>query len=230
MEKQTPKISVLTTVYNGGRYLKETIESVLNQSFRDFEYVIVNDGSTDDTEKIIKDFIKKDKRIVYVKLDKNLGSDNLGNVMNTGLKKCRGKYIARLDGDDICYPTRLEDEFNYLEKHKDIFLVGSSADIIDKNGKKIGVMKKWQVHPLFIKLRILDCNNIIHSSIMFRNEEFLYPNRHEHLFYIDLIRRGKKLVNMRKVLIKYRITPGGLMARDADLSKNKLRELWKNKN
>jgi len=229
MEKN-PEISVLTTVYNGEKFLRETIESVLNQSFNNFEYTIVNDGSTDNTEKIIKDFMKKDKRIVYVKLKENKGSEDLGNVMNIGLKNCKGKYIARLDADDICYRNRLEKQFNYLEKHKNIFLVGSSADIIDKLGNKIGGMKKWQIFPILIKIRILDCNNIIHSSIMFRNEGLLYPNRHEHLFYLDLIRRGKKLVNMKETLVKYRINPNGLMAKDADLSRNKFRELWEDKN
>jgi glycosyltransferase involved in cell wall biosynthesis len=230
MAKKIPKISVLTTVYNGERFLMKTIDSVLNQSFKDFEYVIVNDGSTDNTEKIIKEYMKKDKRIIYIKLKENKGSDNLGNVINIGLKKCEGRYIARLDADDICYKDRLEKQFSYLEKHKKIFLVGSSADIINKIGNKIGNMKKWQIFPILIKIRILDCNNIIHSSIMFRNERLIYPNRHEHLFYLDLIRRGKKLVNMKNTLVRYRINPHGLMAKDADLSKNKFRELWEDKN
>jgi len=224
-----PKISVLTTVYNGEKYLTETIDSVLNQTFKDFEYIIVNDGSTDKTEEIIKNFMKKDKRIIYLKVLKNKGSNNLGNVMNFGLKKCKGKYIARLDADDISYSNRLKKQFTYLEKHKNIFLIGSSADVINKMGKKIGSIKKWQIIPFLIKFRILDCNNIIHSSIMFRNEGLFYPNRHEHLFYLDLIRRKKKLVNMGETLVKYRINPNGLMATEADLSGSKYELLWKQK-
>ena len=86
--------------------------------------------------------MKKDKRIVYLKLLKNKGSDNLGNVINFGLKKCKGKYIARLDADEICYKDRLKKQFIYLEKHKNIFLVGSSAEVINSKGKKNRCYKK----------------------------------------------------------------------------------------
>lgn len=222
-----PKISILTTVYNGERFLRETLDSVLSQSFKDFEYVIVNDGSIDGTEKIIKEYCKKDSRINLISLKENKGSDNLGNVMNEGLKNCKGKYIARLDADDICHKDRLLSQYNYLEKHNKVFLVGSSAEIINEKGKKIGKIRKWQIFPFLIKFRILDSNNLVHSSIMFRNEGFTYPNRHEHLFYLDLIRKKKKLTNMTKFLVKYRINPEGLMAKEANLSNNKYEKVWR---
>jgi len=219
-----PKISVLTTIYNGERFLKETIESVLGQTFKDFEYIIVDDGSTDNTKKIIKDF--KDSRIKYFHYGKNQGYFNLGNVVNFGLEKCKGKYIARLDADDICYPKRLEIQYEYLEKHPKIFMLGSSADIIDSEGKKIGNMMKKPWPPFIIKWTIGFNNPFIHSSVIFRNEGLKYPSYAEHFFFVQVNVAGKKLHNLREKLVKYRINPNGLVAKNSDLKTNRYRDFY----
>jgi glycosyltransferase involved in cell wall biosynthesis len=219
-----PKISVLTTVYNGERFLEETIESVLNQTFKDFEYILVDDGSTDKTKEIIKSFEKKDNRIKYFYAGKNKGYGNLHNVINLGLKKCRGKYIARLDADDICYPNRLEAQYTYLEKHPKIFMIGSSADVIDKTGKKIGELIKKPWPSVVLKFTVGFNNPFTHSSIMFRNEELKYPSYVEHYFFVQAVVLGRKLKNMKEKLIAYRINPRGLVANSGTLEGNKYKD------
>lgn len=221
-----PQISVLITAYNGEKYLAETIESVLNQSFKDFELIIVNDGSTDGTEKIIKNYMKKDKRIVYLKNMKNKGYNNLHNIINLGLEAARGKYIARLDADDLCYKNRLAIQYQYLETHKNIFMLGSSADVIDSNGKKIGEIIKKPFPPFIIRLLIGFSNPFIHSSIMFRNEGMKYPSHAEYFFFVEAIIRGKNLKNLRKKLVKYRINPQGLTAKHSNIKNNQYKEYY----
>jgi len=227
IKTNNPKISVLMTVYNGEEFLAEAIESVLKQTFKNFEFIIVNDGSTDGSEKIIKDYIKKDERIVYLETKKNKGCDNLHNVINMGLDMSKGKYIARLDADDICFPKRLETQLNYLEKHLDIFMIGSAFEVIDKNGKKIELMKKRSYPSIFYKAYIGFSNSFCHSSIMFRNESLRYLSKEEHAFYFNLIMNGKKIKNISDVLVKYRINPAGMMAKHANLEKNPYRNLYK---
>jgi len=222
MSKQkNPTISVVMTVYNGERFLAESIKSVLNQTFQDFELIIVNDGSTDKTEEIIKDFMKKDKRIVYIRSGKNKGYENLHNIMNIGLKSARGKYIARLDADDICYKNRLEIQHKYLQKHPKIFMLGSSAEVIDKNGKKIDEMIKNLGPSIMLKLAIGFNNPFIHSSIMFRNEGLLYPSYVEYFFFTQALISGKRLKNLKRKLVKYRINPEGITARNSKINKYK---------
>ena len=112
---KNPIISVVMPVYNGEKYLREAIDSILNQSFSDFEFIIVNDGSTDRTEEIV--FSYDDKRIVYIKNQENL---NISKTLNKGIEIAKGKYIARMDDDDISLPTRFERQIDFLEKNKDV--------------------------------------------------------------------------------------------------------------
>lgn len=161
------KVSVVLPVYNGEMFLEETIYSILNQTLKDFELIIVNDGSTDKTKEIIEKYMKQDKRIKYLENKENKGFFNLHNVINKGYSAARGKYISHFCADDIAYPNKLEVQYNYLEKHKDIFLVGCSADAIDKTGKKIGEINKkfWHRIPFVLKSRIAFSNPFIYSSI-----------------------------------------------------------------
>jgi len=224
MKERKPRISVLTTVYNGEKYLAETIKSVLNQTFRDFEYIIIDDGSTDKTKKIIKSF--KDKRIKYYYYGKNRGFENWYNVLNFGLEKCKGKYVARIDADDLMKRKRLEIQYNYLEKNKDIFMVGSSCEVIDYEGNHVDYILKRSYPSILYRLYITYSNSFIHPSIFFRNEGLKYPHSTEHFFYFNMLINGKKIKNIRDVLISYRINPEGLMATEANISKSKYRSLW----
>ena len=128
-----PKISVIMPTYNSESFLRESIDSILNQTFKDFELIVIDDCSTDSSLKIIKEYKRKDNRIFFLKNDKNLGHNK---TRNKGLKIAKGKYIAILDSDDISLEKRLEIQYAYLEKNPHIFLVGSSAIYIDENGKE----------------------------------------------------------------------------------------------
>ena len=130
-ETRMPKISVLMSAFNAEKYIGETIDSVLGQSFIDFEFIIINDGSTDQTEVIIKKY--NDERIRYF-YQENSG---LSKALNFGLKISEGDYIARIDADDLCYRNRLEIQLEFMENNPDYVVCGSYTDVIDENGKFI---------------------------------------------------------------------------------------------
>ena len=120
----SPMISVVMPTFNGEKFIKEAIESILNQTFNDFEFIIVNDGSIDNTEKIIQSF--SDKRIVYVKKEQNSG---ISDTLNLGISLAKGKYIARMDDDDISIPNRFERQLEVFASDLKIIVCGSVADI-----------------------------------------------------------------------------------------------------
>ena len=154
-------LTVLMSVYNGERFLSEAVESILNQTFYDFEFIIINDGSTDGTAKILQTY--HDKRIKIVRSPDNIG---LTKSLNEGLKLARGKYIARQDADDISLPKRLERQISYLEAQPDIALLGTWANSIDKRGKILWEMRPPS-NPSLLRWAMLLKNNMIHSSVMF---------------------------------------------------------------
>ena len=125
-----PEVTVLTAVRNGKRFLPETIESIRNQTFKDWEYIIVDDKSTDNTIEIVEEFQAKDERIRLIKLDKNLGPYSAANA---GLEKANGKYIIRTDSDDVSIPDRIEKQINFLESNSKIRACASYAQRIDEN-------------------------------------------------------------------------------------------------
>ena len=126
------------SVYNGEKYLREAIDSILNQTYKDFEFIIVNDASTDKTELIIKEFMQKDQRI---KLINNEINCERSVSRNKAIQVSKGEYIAMTDGDDISFPKRLETQVRYLEENKDIALVGTSWYYIDDQGREISIQE-----------------------------------------------------------------------------------------
>lgn len=128
-----PKVSVITAVYNGEKYLTEAIESVLAQTFIDFEYIIVDDGSTDKTPEIIKEFVRRDSRINTVRIE-NSGPANARNV---ALQMAKADWIAVLDADDVCLPSRLKEQIGFVKDHPECILVGSGCMEITTDGRLI---------------------------------------------------------------------------------------------
>jgi glycosyltransferase involved in cell wall biosynthesis len=159
----SPYISVVLPAYNCAPYLQEAIESVLQQTFTNFELIVVNDGSIDETEKIIQSFT--DSRIVSVKNDGNKG---LIYTLNRGIDLARGKYIARMDGDDICNRYRLEKQLTFFSTHLGAKVLATIVDLIDEKNKPL---KPWaedvnHVTPKEI-YNFLPINNCIaHPSVM----------------------------------------------------------------
>jgi len=208
---KTPKISVIMSVYNGEKYLAKAIESILNQTFRDFEFIIINDGSTDNSLNIIKKYAKLDKRVVLMNNKKNIG---LTISLNKCLKIAKGEYIARMDADDISLPERFQIQYDFLEKNKNIFLVGTGAIKIDENGEKTTYFNPI-TSPKEVKkiLQRKDC--IYHPSIIFRNEDNLsyrekFTYSQDYDFYLCLLSKGKKLVSISDRLINYRCDPNAI--------------------
>jgi glycosyltransferase involved in cell wall biosynthesis len=194
------------SVYNSEEFLAESIESILSQTLKDFEFIIINDGSSDTSSEMIGKYAGKDKRIIFVDNKKNLG---LTVSLNNGLKIANGKYLARMDADDIVFPERLEKQYNYLERNKDIFLIGTGSCEIDQKGK-INAINKPIADSNLVTKTLYSENCINHPSIMFRNEsgnfyrdKFTYAQDYD--FYLCLLTRGKRLSNIPEVLIKHRV-------------------------
>ena len=160
---KTP-ITVLMSVFNGEQFLKSSISSVLNQSFTEFEFIIINDGSTDNSESIIRQFSKNDKRIKILN-KKNTG---LTNSLNQGIKIAKGEWIARIDSDDICEKNRLETQYNFARSSKLFVLIGSNFHIIDKKETKLKVYKYPSDHKNLKKFIIDKKFSFPHSSFFIK--------------------------------------------------------------
>lgn len=154
-------------VYNAEKYLGTAIESILNQTFRDFEFIIINDGSTDSSADIIRSY--HDQRILLIENPINVG---ITSTMNRGLSMGRGEYIARMDADDISMPTRLEKQLDFLIHNKNIGVVGSAIRIIDHNGKPHHTSSFPQEDSL-IRWTMCFSNPMANGSLMMRSENIL---------------------------------------------------------
>ena len=219
-----PKISVLMSAYNAEKYIAEAIDSVLSQSFSDFEFIIINDGSTDQTEAIVKKY--QDERIRYF-FQENTG---LSKALNYGLKLSEGKYIARLDADDICYPNRLELQYDFMKSNPNFVLCGSYTDVIDENGNFIYTFNNIPNSNLEIQLEMQNKNCVVHSSSFYRKDaaikiggyyEPIRQHFEDYMFFSNLIKSGK-VFNFDFPLIKYRVTPGSITTRTSNKSYEKL--------
>lgn len=159
-----PKITVLMPVYNGEKYLRDAIESVLNQTYKNFEFIIINDGSTDNSRVIIESY--SDNRIILINNKSNI---KLIKSLNMGLEIAKGKYVARMDCDDICSPDRLCKQLSFLEKNRDVCLIGSNFKLIDSSGKFISNFLFPQNHNLLC-WSLCFYSPICHPSVMFRKD------------------------------------------------------------
>lgn len=156
---QQPKVSVVMSVYNGKKYLREAVESILNQTFRDFEFIIVDDGSCDNTLEILKDYAEKDSRIKIIKNEKNIG---LTKSLNKAIQEAKGEYIARMDADDISLPERLKAQMLAMEKGRKNGLIGCDVIIIDEHGNEI---KKVIVPRVDLNNYLRKKNCLVHGSL-----------------------------------------------------------------
>lgn len=205
----SPEISVIMSAYNSAKYIKEAVESILKQSYKNFEFIIFDDCSTDGTKKLLKDFARQDNRIKLICRSKNLGQVSFIRNLNDGLKIARGKYIARMDADDVSHAKRFEKQINFFEKKPATFLLATSAIVIDVNGKVVSKIKTSS-NKLTKKLTLR--NQLVHSSIMFVNdkkiryrEKILYGQDYD--FYLRLLTENKRIDCLSSALIKFRVYP-----------------------
>jgi glycosyltransferase involved in cell wall biosynthesis len=205
--KVTPTISVVMSVYNGGPYLRQSIESILNQTWRDFEFIIVDDGSTDDTARIIGSF--QDERIILL----SQTNQGLQRSLNRGIKRARGRYVARHDSDDMALPRRLSIQLAFLKRHPQVSLLGTNLLIINSDGEIIGRDLGRATDDLELKWRLLFSNPFAHPSVMIRREAFddvgLYSESRDYRYIEDYelwSRIGKRyqIANLREPLVQYR--------------------------
>lgn len=212
MKNKFPLISVIMPVYNAGEYLVPAIESIMNQNYKNFEFIIIDDASTDDSWKTIRAYQKRYPKIITaIRLKKNLnaGGDTCANI---ALSLATGKYIARMDADDISHPDRLEKQVTYLESHRDIFLVGSNAYVINKSGNTIGEKTEPLTHTE-IKKQYFTFHPLIHPSTMFRRttkgKAFSYKLRYsannDYYTFFSLLCEGYRYANLSEKLLYYRI-------------------------
>jgi glycosyltransferase involved in cell wall biosynthesis len=206
MQTDRPEITVLMPAYNAGKYIREAISSVLQQSFRDFELLVVNDGSTDDTLSIALSI--QDSRVIVI----NKEHAGIASALNTGLKLASAPYIARFDADDVCLPNRLETQFNFLHDHPDYVLVGTDAEYILENGDFLFNFKCIAHSDEEVKSKLYVYCPFIHSSVMYRKKDVIKAggyNIHAHnfedyLLWTNLAKMGK-MQNLREPLIKVRL-------------------------
>lgn len=202
-----PSISIVMPVYNAENYIPESIESILNQTFHDFELIVVDDGSTDNTVKIVESY--HDSRIV---LQKN----NHGFIrsLNTGIELSRGKYIVRMDADDIMMPYRLEVQYRYMEDNPDIDVCGSWMNTFGQGSRMMKVPIKHEE----IALCLLRGCVLYHPTIIMRKQALQKYKPYPHLYkqkyiyaedyklWIDLMKSGLKFANIPEVLLLYRVS------------------------
>ena len=201
-------ITVIMPVYNASKYLDKSIKSILNQTHKDFKFIILNDGSTDNSLDIIKKYADRDRRIKLV--DKpNTGA---ASSFNYGLKICDSKYIARMDSDDISMPNRLHVQINYLEKFKNIDVLGSAITTIDENDNELKSIYFPDNYTDIINRMDLT-SPIANPSAMIKKSVFaeigdLDTNTDpadDYDFLVNAFVNKKIITNIKQVLLKYRL-------------------------
>lgn len=211
-KQNQPLVSIVMPVYNAQAYLNEAITSVIRQTYQRFELIIIDDCSTDASWKIIQKFQKRyPQKIKARRLKFNMNA--AGNAaVNIVFPKLKGKYIARMDADDISEPTRIEKQVAFLEKNPDVILVGTQSHIIDENGDKIGD-KIFPVTPDKIYREYFTFHPILHPSVMIRKslvpqKEYLYENLYsindDYYTFFKLLQYGK-FSNINEQLLHYRM-------------------------
>lgn len=198
----SPKISVVMPVYNREQYLKESIESILNQTFTDFEFIIVDDQSTDSSWQIIQEYAAKDSRIIAVK---NNGKKGCYSARNCGHRLAKGKYIAVMDSDDIALPQRLQTQFDFMEQHPYIGVCGSWATTF---GDENNIVKPWHTHEKIREVNFFFCA-MVHPTVIFRHKDNIVYSE-EGLSSQDYELYSRKInelkfANIPKVLLLYRV-------------------------
>lgn len=220
------KVTVLLPVYNGETYLLEAIESILNQTFTDFEFLIIDDGSTDNTWDILNKF--NDSRIRLIKNNQNMG---ITKTLNKGLQLARGNYVARMDADDICFPERLQRQKAFLDDNLNFAMVGSWIEVIDEVGRKIKRIN-FPIVSYCLRWRLLYTNTFVHSAVMFRKNAVLdiggYLDNYRHAEDYDLWSRLSthwKVANIPAVLVSWRSCRESVSVKNANKQKEKTEQI-----
>jgi glycosyltransferase involved in cell wall biosynthesis len=202
----TPRASVLMPVYNNELFLEEALTSIADQTFTDFEFIIIDDGSSDGSSQILAAFEKKDHRVRVLSNVTNMG---IVYSLNRGIEACRGNYIIRMDSDDVAMSDRLERQIAVMDINPEIAVLGSALTYIDATGRELGIVRQSE-----IRRSLLFMNPLFHSTVVIRRvaleengisyfEKYRYAE--DYYLWMQLSKVGK-LSAIDKVLIKYRIS------------------------
>ena len=205
MKKIHPKVSIIMPFYNCEKFLTLSIDSILKQSFKDFEYIIINDASIDHSDDIVCSY--KDKRIIYIK---NKERKNIVYNLNKALELAKWEYIIRMDWDDISLLDRIKKQVDFLDKNKNISIVWWYVELIDEENNNLGILKK-PLSNKTIKDEIFLYSPFVHPSVCYKKEEVLkYMYREKYLYLEDydlwlrMIYYWLKWANLNEVILKYR--------------------------
>ena len=206
MKENKALVSIVIPVHNGEKYIKEAIDSCINQTYKNIEVIVVDDKSEDNTLKILKEYGEK---ITVIPVEKQ---DGLGNVINIGIRASKGKYIARMDADDIMYPTRLEKQIEYLESNSKCVAIGGQIDIIDESSKITG-HREYAIEDRDIKKNRFLFQPFAHPAVTLRKSTVedigLYPENmwkvEDVKFFLILSTKGE-FYNLNDTVLKYRMT------------------------
>jgi len=208
-----PAISVLMTSYNEELYIKDALNSILAQTFTDFEIIIIDDGSQDLTCDIVAEIAKADDRIVFYKNELNIG---IFPSLNKGLELARGRYIVKMDSDDWSYPDRIEKQFAFMEAHPDVVISGGSMEVCDS---ELNVLNKraYNLTDEAVRMKLFRYSPFCHPTTIYRrdaalkakgyNEALLAAGDYDFYFRIGVY---GKFANLSDVLLKYRSNPGSI--------------------
>ena len=215
MAETAPRVSFYLSAFNAARWLRRAIDSMLTQTFRDIEVILVDDGSDDDTPAIMQAAAETDKRI-RVAIRPHEGTSA---ACNYGVAMARGEYIARLDADDIALPDRVARQVAWLDQHPEVAVLGGAMVIIDSNERKLRVAR-YVTEPAELQKAVLHYSPIAHSTAMIRRSVFLDVGGYRAAFDLaedyDLwlrLSEVAQLANMAEVLVYYRSHPGQVSAR-----------------
>jgi len=217
---EKPQISVVMPVYNAEKYLDKAIQSILNQTYKNFEFIIINDGSIDGSLDIIKKYQKKDKRIFVI----NKENAGISAALNAGIKISKGNFIARMDADDISLPKRFETQIKYIVENN-LDVCGSCIQLFH-NSRLLNISKYPEKHE-DIFFRLFFMTSFAHPTVIFRKkvfEKLSYKNEiaEDYKLFCDISAKNFKLGNVQKILLNYRI-------HSDQLSKKKYYNLLRNR-
>jgi len=208
-------VSIITPTYNCGKFIAETMDSVINQSYKNWEMIIVDDCSTDNTKEVVEEYIKKDNRIKYHILEKNSGAA----VSRTkAMELAKGKYIAFLDSDDLWTKDKLEKQIKFMEENNYNFTC-TDYEQIDEKGNSLNKIIKTKTKTNYNGV-LLTCP-VGNSTVMYNVEalgKFVVPNirkRNDDALWLQILKKEEYIYGMKEVLMKYRI-------RENSISSNKL--------
>lgn len=203
----SPTVSVVMSVFNGQAYLSEAIESILAQSLREFEFLIIDDGSTDRTGEIVAEYAKHDARIRLIRQQNNGRATSL----NAGIALARSNYIARMDADDIALPHRLQQQVEFMDHNSDVGLLGGAYELINAKGETLSLIRPPLADP-DIRSLVLQYNPMCHPTVLMRKQVALAAGGYRRALldaddYDLWVRMSERtlLANLKEPVLRYRL-------------------------